>query len=192
MQMYNFRNVNMLKGLVNVERKLFSQEFTDVITNSAAVVHSISDIAAGDDINTRNGNSILAKTLNIRTSFSYPGVGAGFTGAYVRYLVVKDTMQTGTDPQVTEILQTATYIAPILDDAVSRFQVVIDEMIPLSAAGENQVFRKYFRTLNFHIKYFGTGSNTQYKNNLFMLILTNTPSPPITVDSYVRVAFFDN
>lgn len=192
MQMYNFRNVNMLKGLVNVERKLYSLQLSDAITNAAAIIHPISNVSAGDDINTRNGNSILAKTLQIRSTFTYPHVGAGFTGAYVRFLVVKDTMQTGSDPQVTEILQSGTYLAPILDDAVSRFQVVIDEIIPLSPSGENTIQRKYFRNLNFHIKYFGTSSNSEYKNNMFLLLLTNSASQSVLVENYVRLSFYDN
>lgn len=185
---YAVGTANMLKGIVNAERKMFTQNTSQSITG-AGTVNSIMDIAAGDDVNNRNGNSILSKSLNVKLAAYFPNT-TGLTGAFLRHIIVKDTMNLGVLPTVGVILEANNYLAPINVDATSRFQVLVDDLICLDTSAGFTQTRAYYRKLDFHTKYFGTSTSTQYRNNLYQLLITNNPT--MTVDSYTRVGFYDN
>lgn len=183
-----YRGVRLLKGLVNVEKKLYTVPLTSIPTNTG-VVQVLSAMAAGDDVNNRNGNSILAKYV------LYSGTATMPNGEYtqtVRFMILQDLKNEGSLPAVTDILETSNVNAPLNADSVDRFWILADKKFTLNSGGGESKPINVFRRLNFHIKYDGTSAADYDTNSIILLTISDATSAPPTITGYSRLAFYDN
>ena len=88
------RGVNMMKGIINSEKKRYDLTHSFNISTTPAFT-LLSGIAAGDDVANRQGNSILAKYL---TFDYYISMNGSATRSTCRVLVFADAENTGTTP----------------------------------------------------------------------------------------------
>ena len=103
------RKVKYIAGLINVEKKK-----TDIVVgmtpdSTSVEVEYLSDIAQGDTVGARNGNSILVKGLRLSGDMS---IHASATNTIVRLMVIRDTQQ---------VADTSVSCVDVLDASVSKY-----------------------------------------------------------------------
>lgn len=184
-----YRGYKLIKGLVNVEKKLFTNNAFSATPDNTGVVTVLNTITAGDDANQRNGNSILAKYMTTRF---YVTQNASATNTVLRCIIVQDLQNQGATPAVTDILQAAAATSPMNNDNVERFWILYDKMITLSTGGNTMIPITNYKALNFHCKYTGTASTTFSMNAICMLLISNEVTNTPAVTGYWRLAFYDN
>lgn len=185
---YAVSGVNLLKGLVNVEKHLHNKVHNPSIP-SAGTVALISDIAQGDDVADRQGNSILMKYIEFKYTIQ---INASATATTVRLMLIVDKDNQGSSPSPTDILDFASEVSPLNTDNASRFWVLADKMYALSINGDRVVTDHVFRRCNFHTKYSGANSTDTKANNIYLLTVSNEATNEPTLQGYTRCAFYDN
>lgn len=186
---YALKGVNMLKGIVNAEKKRFDVRVTSSSSTTAAIA-VLTGVAQGDDATDRNGNSILAKYMQVRVDTTMSGSA---TATVTRMIILVDTQNQGTNPTAALILQDpTTYLSPLNIDSTQRFTVLCDKFFTTSINGQRMTNYKRYIPLNFHLKYTGSAGSTFNKNNIFVLYMSNeaTNVPDFTL--YSRLVFYDN
>lgn len=183
-----WRGVKMLKGLVNVEKYLFDTTYSNT-TSNVGVITNVSAIAQGDGEGARTGNSILAKYLSLKGAITKNGSA---TTSIVRILVVKDLFNTGTAPTIADILQSVSTFDPINQDTRDRYVILRDSKFIVATGTVTTRTFKYFIPINDHIKYTGSAATDEYKNQLYVITITNEDTNLPTLNWIARLAYHDN
>lgn len=118
-----------------LEKKRFALVSTTNTNATAGIVNNLTNgIIQGDDINQRGGDQIriISHTLHVRAS-------AVTVSQTFRFIWVRDNMNRGTTPSVTEILNTANFMsqynpAPLQQ---KRFTILRDFSLNCNLAGES-------------------------------------------------------
>lgn len=177
-----------LKGLINVEKHYFDTNASGPVDNSGSI-SLLSGIGQGDDVNQRQGNSVLAKTLLFRT---FCNLNTSAESTQLRFIIIKDLENQGSTPSVSDVIgPSPSVITPLNVDHTSRYQVLRDKVLTLKK-DMNSYNMKQFITVNDHLKFTGSGTTDVYKNAIYLILIsdqaTNTPS--VTWNS--RVGYYDN
>lgn len=187
-----YKGFNILKGIINSEIKRFDSNNSVGMTSTPTIVN-LNQIAAGDDANQRNGNSILAKYVILNYNVL---MNVATATAACRVMIVVDTENTGTDPTAAQILQNsaATYnvSSPINIDNTARFTILADQKFTLSNTGNQSVIRKVYRKLNFHIKFTTTATTGFQKNSVYIMFMSTSATNEPIITWQTRVAYYDN
>lgn len=181
-------SVRLLKGIVNAENHMFTNSIGVGPTTAGSVVLQ-TGIAAGNDNDNRQGNSILAKYLIMRYRIT---LDSGGTNANVRVILFADNSSQNTTPTVAQVLQAASDVAPINNDNSDRFVIIYDCMHPLSINGDREIAQYVYRKLGFHIKFQGTAGTDFDKNSIFLLTISDQGALPPSLIGYFRLGFYDN
>lgn len=187
--------VKYLKTMINAEKKYHDVTFVNVPVNNAGNIYSLSNIDQGDSSIQRDGKSILCNSVFIRGSVNVNVTG---TSNVVRLMIIRDTMNTGSLPVVSDVLDySGTVLAPMAPISrlkAGRFQVLWSQVFTMSTAGNQvQLFKKYIKVEK-HIKYTGPLGTDEYKGQLFLLT-TATAALDIAnpyIDMTCRTGFYDN
>ena len=181
--------VNFMKGMINAEIKRFDTTASVTPTATPGIV-LLSDIAAGDDVGNRDGNSILAK---YNTGTVQMSIAAASTLVEGRVLFFIDTQNNGSAPAAADILEAPTNVlSPLNRDNTQRFTILNDIHITLSNTGDKISTQKYYKKLGFHMRYTGTSTGTNNKNSLYVLYMSTDNTNPPTINIYNRLAYYDN
>lgn len=188
--------VKMLKGIINSEKKYHDTLISGSVDYNGTI-NLLTDIDQGDTNVTRSGNSILAKSLLIRYSV-IPDVSSANT-SYMRVIICQDTMNLGTTPAVSDVLQnTASASAPLSHynnqySAQYRFKILYDKTHGLSNLQSTPAYVSEKLMVNDHIKYTGTQGTDEGKNNIYLVLISNQVTSLLPAFScYSRVKFYDN
>lgn len=115
--------------------------------------------------------------------------------ASVRVLLIRDNFCSGAAPAVTDVLQTASVLAPINITAFpNRFKVLFDVRRDMSINGNEIVaVKKYSKDTN-HVKFIGTSGAiaSAGAGTLFLILLSDQATNKPTVDYYFRLRYVDN
>ncbi len=169
----------VVKGVLNhvQEQKITDVQIalTDIL--SAGLVQPITQhIVQGDALNTRDGNSIILKELDL----TWYGVNNGtvVTNFLYRLVIFTDSMNTGVLPAVTDLLTVASPTSGynVTNFQNGRFKVLVDAQIPVTSTSASANFlRRYRLRMNRKIEYLGstfaTGSNG--KTSIWALTVTD-------------------
>lgn len=185
-----WKGVKMLKGLVNTEKHYLDTAISTA-TSSAGSVTLISGVAQGDDVNNRQGNSVLGKSMYCSYSIARNAANTNVANN-VRIVVFKDLSNIGTTPTVGDILASASVIAPLNVDHTSRYQILRDDRIALTLNGSGSRFSKHYIRVNDHLKFTGSLATDVYTNALYVLVITDQASSQPTFDANYRFGFYDN
>lgn len=185
-----YNGVKYLKGMINSEKHYFDVTGSGNVDTTGSV-NLLTGVAQGDDVNNRNGNSILGKTIFLRVLLTRVAANTNPVN-FCRILVVKDMENTGTDPAISDILASATTISPLNVDHTSRYQVLADRVVPLSANGREGSQHKFYIRVNDHVKYTGSGGAAIYKNQIYMMLIGDQATNAPSWSSYSRFGFYDN
>ncbi len=182
--------VKYLKKIVNVEKKIHDTSIAEAVSSTGAI-HSLHDVAQGDTINTRDGNSLKGLYLGFRMGCTQ---NLTATQSLIRVMVVADKQQIGdAEPSVGNILQSAVVTSYLNEDTLGRFSVLYDKVFTMAENSDSlQKYAEWNHNFEHRIRYNGAAATDIQKNGLFMLLLsdeaTNTPTVAITV----RLRFVDN
>lgn len=180
-----------LKGLVNSE--VHKNDMNSGLTTipNTGVIDSMVKIAVGDTYADRTGNSVYARSLNIKGVFA---LGASETQSFIRMAVVIDTQQIGdTNPAFTDIYEAASSIAHLNPATVGRFKVLKDLTYVISSGGDPIKGFEINLPMRHHVRFNGT-ANTDIQKGAIYLVYTSSmyvTNPP-TVLYRARLSFHDN
>lgn len=180
-----------VRSLINVEFKFHDVDVAPT-PDSAGTISNLSLIAQGDGPSTRDGNSILLKSIYLRLRAT---INAAATNTVVRCILFTDYQQQGTLPTVANVL-TGDIDTPLnIVDYPKRFRVIRDFMFSLSNSGDKIYHKDYYiKMYKHHIKYDGSGATAaeQRTGNIYLLLISNegANTPTLNVDS--RLRYIDN
>lgn len=187
---YAVQGVNLLKGIINSEKKRRDQQGSGNVSVTPSI-DLLTPIDQGDEVNERNGNSVLAKYF----TFGCTGViNPSAFATIMRYIIFVDNDNDGQTPTATELLTNVTNMHSALNpDYTSRFTILADRFITLSQNGKAIEQHDIFKRLDFHIKYItGTGSTGFGKSNIWLLLYSNEDTNVPTFDYNFRLVYYDN
>lgn len=185
-----WRGVRAIRGLINVEKHYLDTGVSTTIDTSGSIT-LLSGIAQGDDVNSRQGNSVLGKTLYSRVVLLRNAANTTAMNS-VRIMVIRDLNNVGSAPTVTDVLASATVHSPLNVDHTARYQVILDKVISLSVQGQSGVNRKWFLKVPAHLKFTGSSATDVYKNALYLLLVSDQASSVPSIASTWRLGYYDN
>lgn len=164
----------------------------------------LNGVDTGTDYTNRIGRKIIAKSLLLRFQW-YPlsATTTDSNGDALRMIIFCDEQANGVAPIVTDILQTANYLAPLNLSNRGRFKIIKDKLISMpgwtNAAGAlvngNAVPKvgKVFKTMSLPVIFNGTGATVGsiQTNSMYILCLpASNATTGFTFNS--RVRFIDS
>lgn len=186
------QGVSYLKGLINTERMYFDKNDT-VSPDYNGSVTLLSGIPTGDDVGQRTGNSILAKSLYLNISAT---MNSSATTTLVRVIVFMDTLNTGSTPTVSNILSVTgngyAPLCPINVDSTPRYKILYDKKITFSNTGTRLIRLTKYLKLQKHIKYTGVNATDVYKNNIYVVYISDQLTNVPAVNLCSRLGYHDN
>lgn len=185
--------VKMIKDMINVETHTVDVSHNGTTVDYNGNLQLLNPVAQGDTRVNRQGKSIKGKSLSGRGVIT---IGGG-TNNTVRLMIIQDTMNLGTDPTMTDVLETigstAAPFSNINQLANGRFKILWSRTLNINAVSTySQVF-KYYLPLSSHQYYDGAASTNNQKNSLYLCTISDvvTTNLPI-ITSYNRYSFYDN
>lgn len=185
--------VKYIKELINVETHTVDVAQSGGLIDYNGTVLLLNQVAQGDTRVNRQGKSIKGKYLSGRGKVSLNGG----TNNTVRLMIVQDTMNQGTAPSVSDILETtgASYApyANIKQLANGRFKVLWTRLFNVNTVSTYSQLFKYYIKLNSHQFYDGANATDAQKNALYFVQISDAVTSNLPgVDVYNRYAFYDN
>lgn len=160
---------------------------------------SLNNIGIGSLATNRLGMQISSKSVFFNITFQ---LGAAPTTCALRHMLVWDRQSNGALPTAAMVLQdpTTPLTSPLNMLNKSRFFVLVDERMILSAQGDNIIYTTGFRKVN-QVSTFDPSatptSNQPYTGNLVVLMWSNIPTGATantkpTYVGYWRFRYMDN
>lgn len=186
------KGVMYLKGLVNSEKYYADVTGASAPDYNGAVV-LVNNIAQGDDVNGRSGNSILVKSIYLQAQGN---IHASATNTFLRYILLCDTQCLGTAPTASDILATvgsgSATMAPLNVDHTPRYRILMDKRIALNQAFKTDFTFHKFIKLQTHSKYTGSSATDVYKNAFYLVMISNEQTNTPTAGYYLRIGYHEN
>lgn len=170
---------------------------------SDSIVHLSAGLINGTQDNQRIGNSILAKDIQLRMAINFPAtVGSpSVMGLHCRATIIcwKDNAQEN-PPTIAKIFEVPNIIySAISKDYSDQFVVIKDKFFTVqSSAGITATagfqHMKWFKKLNFHMRYDGIQGTDHTQNHIFLILRSTAtgPSNALQATYYSRLNFTDN
>lgn len=166
------RDVNKLKGQLNVEYKHHEQKGLNVDLYDTAGIHPINTIAQGDSDITREGNAVRIKSLELH--FKLEGGSTGATRHANRVMLVLDTKPDGSTISLGEILDIGSIdpiVAPRNLNYRTRFVILKDWLCPINYYGTSVYQVDYYKKFNFKTYFDGSsGGLADVQSNVLYFI----------------------
>jgi hypothetical protein len=160
--------------------------FTPLVAGSQAY---ISGVGQGDAVDNRTGNKVNAHTFYFNADYKMT------TSCNVRFVIVRDTMNQGAVPIITEVLESASVISPLNYQnfvAQKRFVLLKDFTKHFTTGGTLYDTSLNTFKLDVQMSYGGTGfsATDARRNSLFVVCVTDVASAG-SIDQYTRLDFTD-
>jgi hypothetical protein len=185
------KSMALLKSMVNSELHSAVTATAGITPTTSGQLVCLNQIAQGDGSGNRQGISIKAHSLLMRSSVS---IHASATHTYLRTVLLVDTDNQGADPTLNEIFQgTPDVYTPINENNLKRFRILRDSLTSLSQVGSdaNKVSKDYVK-LGFHVKFDGAASTDYQKNSIYLVHISSEATNTPTVAYNCRLRFYDN
>lgn len=190
------RTANYLRGLINVEFKRYDTVQTLSVLPTASQIINLSNITQGDEVNQRNGRTIMAKSSYLNGTLR---LGDDIENCSFRYIIFYDKVSNLVAPTTDQILSYPTDIKSPLnpDYAGNRFIIIADKRFQMDQQNNPIQWTKVFRKLpnNHHLVWNGPTPLGQISGHLFMLVMarhTNVATLPVTFDYTHCIQYVDN
>lgn len=186
------------KAIKALERKLQAEvkELVQVqtafsVTNTGNVLNLV-PIAQGDGISQREGNAIRLKSLTMRHAFQHNI--AGDINQFVRVILFCDKQQIAdTSPSVTDVLETASYLAPYSLASKGRFSILHDKYFRLNANTHNGLAMTKKRKMTQLVRYNSSATTDIQKNGIYILLISSQATANYPADEFqTNVKYIDN
>lgn len=174
---------------LNVEKK-YNDITIGATVGTAGAIYSLNTLAQGTGAVARDGNSIKLTSLQIRHSVVMNPTAVTNT---FRIIVFQDLQEVlGTNPAVTDVLQTASFLAPLNRARAGRFKVLSEHVFLLSATGSQIAYTKEYKKLSVHQHWSDSTSTNIEKNGIYVLAISDQNVNVSTYNAYCRLTFVDN
>lgn len=167
---------------------------TGIVTSGNTVFNMVS-IAQGDDVNTREGNAIRVRRLQVKGRFLSNSMATAPT--WVRMLLFQDHRNDGTTPTVAELLQSDAFDAFQLIQPGNRksFTILYDHVYAIAdpAGVEPRVTHlvDIDLPLNTTVFYDGTAGGAPAENSIWGVMISTASTNGPELDSEYLVTFED-
>lgn len=182
------KTVGRMQSMINSEKK-----YVDIVDTSspstAGTVNLINQIAQGDDVNQRDGNSVLCAYVKHRMVAKINTVA---TSTSFRLMIVIDTANQGSTPAVADILQTVSTTSNINVDNSKRFWILYDKLTSLDINGDRSWTCDVVLPVHKHLRYSASGQTAVLQNAIYHVMVSDEATNAPTTSSTSRVAFYDN
>lgn len=188
----------------SVEKKFFETSIVNTADVSGGVVlNSLCLIPQGTTDQTRIGNKITIKNINLRGYASNDDVaGAAYGGGHIRIILYIDKQANGATAGVTDILKTTNGIASFRNmDQVDRFVILKDKVVKvpilstnaLHTGTDNKIWKMNIKC-NIVVHYSSTvGAITELRsNNIGLLYIADKATINAAEIGLARVKFTDD
>lgn len=192
-----WKGYKRIKSLINVEWKKHDAAATGVSITENPLIIPLTLIAEGDDYDSRDGKSILAKSLTMNCVITHNA--SGNDEQVIRFVVIRDNDSREAAPTAADIVQSWNSLY-IVDGSkhMKRFQIIADDEFRVGATASPYAsiyhYKKYFK-LNHHITFDDTTA-AQDAAQLGHLYLIHCGSQASTdypqLDYTIRTRFIDN
>lgn len=184
-----WRATKYIKGLVNSEMLQIINSSSTAIPNTGAVV-SLSNIAQGDTVSGRTGNSVLARTFLLRAQVTKH---ASATETFVRIMLIWDTQQIGdTAPTIATVLDSVDTLSGLNVSTTGRYKILMNKHYTLDTTRTSSIYINKFFNIYKHIRYNGTGDSDIQKNGLYMVLLGNEATNTPLLSYMCKLGYHDN
>ncbi len=190
--------LNEIRKLINVEQK-YNDRTNSLTASTAGAVQLLTNIAQGDDITQRDGDSIKVQSTKITGYIRRDS--ASTSSEAIRILLIRDMMNAGTTIAGSDIIQAAsTVYAPVSqynfingNQLQNRFSILYDEVFTVDANNPMALFN-YESKHDYHVFFRGTGSAfaDAAAGAVFLMVLTDASVNPPIASFTTRVLFTDN
>jgi len=175
-------------GLINVEFKRHDTALGAGVSNSGTVL-PLTQIGGGSTEITREGDQCKLMSLQMRM-MSVPHASGDDT--LLRVIIFKDTKNTGTNPVVTDVLQSTTMADFKAFDNKNRFVFLYDKVFGFGGTIDSPRFVKYFKKIPLHLHYTSTAAADTIGCHLYALFISNESTNTPTVTCKFRCRYIDN
>lgn len=171
-------------------------------TTAAGTITHINGVAQGTDVTDRIGRKFMMKSLLLRISCRPNSATTVVTGDIVRTLVVYDSQTNSALPNVTDVINFATWDSPQNLANRDRFKILFDKLWPMNPvvyAGASPTVgapmvkaTKVFRKFNLEVINSGTGATVaSVATGGIFLITVGLINLGSTIDWYSRIRYTD-
>ena len=186
-----YKLARAVASVINVEHKHVDYTANDVGLGTTGTVLTLTQIAQGDGISNRSGNSVKLTGLNMQFSLQKD---PNITDDFVRVMLLEDTQQQA-DTAITanDVLGAGFNHTSLLNlNTLGRFKVRWNKVFNLNdATRKSMMVKKYFK-LNHHVRFNGSATSDIQRGGLYILYFDASASPTSTITYSVRVSFVDN
>lgn len=157
-----------------LERKVLVSSITAALPSTTGTVTQLTNfIVQGDNFNQRAGDKITCADHRLKVNAT-----AIVNSTSIRFIILQDMQNNGTTPAVTEVLDTADYLAgynQLLVLQQRRFKILHDATVDVNIAGEALKTREYVLPKSGVTWYNGATAvaASNGKGALFMLIIAS-------------------
>lgn len=185
------KDVQMLKGLINVEFKEHNVQLSSNPDTTGSITH-LNNISIGDNESSRDGAQIREKSISLTGHWK---LGASATDTQVRHIVFIWTAVQQVAPVVADILRGSDVDSQINTDNKHNYVILRDWNMCLSTQVPRKVI-KWYKKIDLKTQWqraqTGGGSSVMEHGGLYSLQIsneaTNTPSQALNC----RIKFLDN
>lgn len=184
-----WKGVKALKGIINSELKNHTIQNNSFNASSTGAVSLISGITQGDSDAQRNGNSVLAKTLNLKYVITN---NAAAPGTIVKVYLIKDMQQVSdSNPTFTDVFSTSDIQSFPNWQTKKRFQIKDAKTFVYDTSRLTQIV-EFSHVVDSHLLFNGAVSTDVQKGHYYILWVSNqsTNVPNFTYSS--RLSYYDN
>lgn len=197
--MYKKKKQSLTKRVSNLEKiERDESKYIDFAGNIAGVpvagaTQALNVLAQGDAANTRTGNSVVGKNLQVKLTMQQAGATPSQS---VRVIIYLDKQPNGALPSVGGaggILQTAVYQAFLSDGSRARYRILMDKTFSVQTSGPSIInYKKFIPLRDLQTRFgqnLGTIADIQ-TNALGILYIGDTALSTLTYN--IRYRFVDN
>lgn len=169
------RRVNQLEALTKRDVRALNVVLPTTVA-AAGSVTSVCDIAQGDTTITRDGDRITTISVLLKGFLSQH---ANATGSTVRICLIRDKRGTTTFPTIANVFETLAEFTGnrnrgVLQDAQSRFDIIIDKFFTMNDGGVlSHQFSEYRKIGGKVIEFTGPAIDDQGAGALYIFLGTN-------------------
>jgi len=184
-----FKMANNIRKLVNTEIKTYDQANTGIACVNTGIGITINNPGQGDTDLTRDGDSLLNKSIKLRFLFTIVSTN----NATIRIIVLKDKQNT---TGLTDVLQSTgdsyTPIENYLYDKRLRYVIMSDKTYNITTSDPVVYVEEVYRNLDTHTQ-FNAGTTTVNTNAYKVLIFSDLGEATAPIVRYkFRHLFIDN
>lgn len=187
------RKVNGITRTMNAELKYRDEPLGIAsIANTGSFV-LLNNLFQGDSATTRTGNSVVARTLEMRINIRQNPLSTSDAQG-LRVILMWDKQANGSLPALNTILQSTDYLSPVNDSYRKRYKIIYDKNFVVNDGGPLIVQTKKVKKLgNTVSRYNGNSGGIAdiITNSLLMYLISSDASNGPTINYSFRLRYTD-